>query len=905
MGSRAWSNLSPGRAPFFGRKREQDVLLHLLRRGTRLVTITGPSGMGKTRLARQVASAAGPQFCDHGGVWFCSLVACSSSTDVHAVVAQALSIPQQEAPSLSAAIADLGPLLMVLDNLEHVSHETAPLVEEWLDHCPELQIVSTSLVPLGIAGEVRFELGPLEEHDAVDLYLDRARSAWADRSFSTTEQPVIEELVKRLDGLPLAIELAAARVRILPPRQLLTRIAERLELLHSERPGRHSSLLEALSLSWNLLSQEEQRLLAHASVFVGGFTLEAAEEVLAQGDGRASVRGLLSSLRDKALVQLDEGESARFSLYESVHAFAALRLRDLGQQGPAHQAHADFYLRNAELHAERSNGPDAPASVRWLVAERENLVAVHRRSRASDPSAAVRVGLALSGILAQQGPPASELEILDGTVEAAMRLADRSLLAHSLWARSRSHNRQGRPEEARADIDEGLRIARSIGHRIREGYLLAASGAVRAPPGGTDEAIRELELAHRIGVEESDDLLVGLALLVQGSIHESRGDLAACRVSFETSLSILRRIGHLRYQGVAHLNLGVINSHQGRFSAARQAFDEAQRISALLENQAAEAYVFTNLGGVALADGDVDEADRHFMHTLGLEKRVGNRLLRAIAIGGLGLTALARGFAREAEQKLSEAVAILREIGSQRHLATHLPFRAATLALLGRLDEARLDMKEARTTFEALGDARSLRMLEVLEGIIELGEARTLAQSAREAESRALEEKARARFADAIGTQDETVEGFFVARRLLEQTLQHRDTPHRPAARSTRGLVVGPGTAWFELDGKERIDLQRRTAIRLILRGLVEQRLIAPGVGLSQQELAQIGWPGEQIHPDAAATRVWSGIRTLRSLGLTEVLLRHADGYLLGPDVPVSRTSEGSEPGGVAAAETG
>lgn len=883
-----------GRTAFFGRSSEQKALLRELGSGARLITITGPSGVGKTRLARQLQAQTFDSF--GGGAWFCSLASCATPADVCGSVAQALGLPVDDEAGLAAALARRGPLLLVLDNLEQLSEQAAPLLEGWLDRCPELQLLATSLVPLAVPGELRYELGSLDPESAVALYLDRARGAWADRSFGAAERPAVEELVLRLDRLPLAIELAAARVRILPPRQMLQRLAERLELLHTGEGGRHGSLAEALSVSWNLLDSGERRVLAFASVFAGGFTLEAAEGILgdAAGAGSRELFGILDSLRAKALLQLDDGDPPRFSLYESVRLFAALQLESSGDAPEAATRHAAYFLGTAEAQVERSDGPEAPLAIRWLLAERENLISVHRRTLQADPAGAARAGLALSGILAQQGPPDSELEILEGTIEAAQLVDDPRLLARALWARARTYKRLGKPALARADLDDGLRSARAAGDRVRAGYLLAESGAIRAPQGQWDEAIAELEEALRIGVEEEELLLQGIALLILGALEESRGVLLASRERLEEALAIFEQIGHLRYQGIALLNLGAIDSHLGAFSAARHSLEAARRLCRLVENRATEAFVLTNLGSVALTSGDLDEAERSFLEVLALEKQVGNRLLHALATAGLGTAALERGLPREGEHKLSEGISMLRRLGAQRHLATQLPFRAAALAILGRRDEAQRDLDESRAFFEESEDGQSLRMLELIDGILKLATARTLIQAELVQEAAALEARAHQRLSEAMETPARTVEGFYVARRLLEKTFAHRGAAihqETPAPLGAQGLRVGPATAWFQLDGGQVVDLRRRTAIRLILRGLVEQRLIAPGVGISLPELVAMGWPGERIHPDAAAARVWSGIRTLRSLGLTSSLLRHADGYLLDPRLPVVRST--------------
>lgn len=858
------SSARPDRTSFVGRERELAALRELLAEGTPLVTITGPSGMGKTRLAQRLAA-------ELAGV-FVGIESCRTEADLRSALAEGLGVSGE---SVTDELEARGPLLLVLDNVDPASRPISAALEQWLDRCPDLCLLVTSLIPLGIRGEVRFELGPLEPADAVALYLDRAREAWADRVFTAPERDALADLVIGLDRLPLAIELAAARVRVLPPKQLLERLGQRLDLLRSADTGHHGSLARALSLSWNLLTEGEQRVLARASTFVGGFTLEAAEEIL---DGAAMVDHL-DGLRAKALVQHD---GARFSLYESVRAFAAVRLREMGGEAEVERRHAAFFAGEGEVHARLAEGPGALEALRWLAAERENLFAAHRRSFATAPELSARAGLAIAALFTRGGLVSHEREILDATVQAARRTDDAALVAQALYERGRLFKRQGDTAGARQDLDEGIALARAQDQLHSEGYLLTASAALRVP-GAAPEARAEIARALAIAAELRDTYLEGQALLVLGALEESMGALELSAQRMEEALALFRSGGRLRYCAIALLNLGSIRSHRGRFSAGRQALEEACSIFAALENLTSLAYATTNLGSLALAMGQLDEAERHLLDLLAIERRLGNRLLYAVATGNLGMVALERGELREGERRLAEAVASLRELGAQRHRATLLPFHAAALAMLGGVDEARVELAEARAVLAA--DPASLQMLALLESIVDLAEARRSGTDVEEFEARAHERLEQA--------TSRTVEELFVARRLLEKALAQSAPVVRAAAQVTEEtLVIGRDTAFFALGGGERVDLRRRTAIRRILRGLAENRLIAPGVGLSSDELAAIGWPGEKILPTAAATRVWSAIRILRSLGLAQVLLRHADGYLLDPALAIVRDAE-------------
>jgi len=230
-----------GRTPFIGRARERSLITGELSRESVLLTITGPSGIGKTRLAKQIGVELLDAYQEDGGVWFCSLADCRTAAEVESGIARTLGIPQKSDADLASAISSRGRMLLILDNLDSAALQVGELLDDWLDSCPHLQLLTTSITPISVEGAIRIELGPLATSDAVALYLERAHRASADTLVAESDRPAVEELVRRLDGIPLAIELAAARVRVLPPKALLSRFGERFELLRSDAPGNTST----------------------------------------------------------------------------------------------------------------------------------------------------------------------------------------------------------------------------------------------------------------------------------------------------------------------------------------------------------------------------------------------------------------------------------------------------------------------------------------------------------------------------------------------------------------------------------------------------------------------------------------------------------------------------------------
>jgi len=867
----------PDRTPFVGRRREYAALAAELDRGTRLLTITGPSGMGKTRLSRQVLGGdAAARHREAGGAWFCRAGGCRTAADLQAEVANLLGITQKDGPLLARAIAQRGSTLLVLDNLDDVARVAGPILEGWIDACPDLQVIVTSIVPIAIEGEVRFGLGPLDEEDAVQLYLEAARRASADRAFTGDERPAVEALVARLDQIPLAIELAAARIRVLPPRALLDRIDERFELLQSARPGRHASLLRALSLTWELLSAGEQRFLAAASVFAGGFSLDAAAAVCAEGEGLGDALDLLDGLRAKALVQIEDAVPPRFFLFESVREFARMQLAHAGAENGILRRHAAWFSEQAAQHAERLDGPDPLGSIAWFEAERENLLAAHHRFSEEEPALSAACGVALSTYLCEN-TTAPDGTLLDSVVSAARRSGLRSTELRALRIRADAHMRRGNSDRARAGAEEALTLAASLGDRVEQGNSLVISAVIRLKTGDLAGALPEIEAALRFAQEANDKGLEGSALRILAIAQDMSGDSAESMRNFERAVRLFRELGNLRHEARALGYLGAAHARFGTFREARRAFRDARALLQRVGNVSAEADLLVNFGGLELADGNLEEAEAFTVRGLELERRLGSRTFEGVAVANLGLIRLERGDTRGALQALTEAVEIHDGWADDRHLGELLSFLAVAQATEGLAAEAEESLTQARAHFVKSGNAKALDEWALPKLYASLASARL---GTRQADLQRLASEARA-LVDAVRSKKERISDFLsIGIRLLEGQLATIASGRAP-------LVVGPGAAWFEAPGQSRVDLRRRDAIKRILDALARQRAAAPGIGTSQQDLFETGWPGEKALPDSAALRVYNAIRTLRSLGLADALQRQADGYLLDPDLPL------------------
>ncbi|HEX4517565.1 MAG TPA: NACHT domain-containing protein, partial [Polyangiaceae bacterium] len=441
---------------FVGRGADLERTIELLA-GSRVVTLLGPAGIGKTRLATAVADATKSQF---RGAWFVPAAEARSESALVAAVATALGDVGSVGGDVGHALAGRGDVLVVIDNTEQVTDAAAKLLASWTQTAPRARFLVSSRERLRIESEACLELLPLGEDDAAQLFVDRAALARGRFSPTEPESRAISELVRRLDGNPLAIELAAARTKLFSVDELLARIGKRFELLTGgprDRSARQESLRGAIDWSWELLSDDEKKALARCSVFRGGFSADAAVAVIGRVD-------LLESLVDKSLVRHDD----RFALSETIRDYAAERLAEMpAELGEATKKHVAFYAVFADARAGELRGDKALAAFAGLRAEADNVLEAHRRLRGMDRAAAASIALALNVLIAMRGPVELQRELLDAALADAEASDDASLRVRALVARARARLIRGDTQGAEADSSAALDASSKIGDASR------------------------------------------------------------------------------------------------------------------------------------------------------------------------------------------------------------------------------------------------------------------------------------------------------------------------------------------------------------------------------------------------------------------------------------------------------
>jgi predicted ATPase/Tfp pilus assembly protein PilF len=709
------TNLGPDTTSFVGREGEIADLAGRLAGGVRLLVLLGPAGAGKTRLSRRVAQRIGGRFA--GGAWFCDLTESRSPPDVVAAVASALAIPLSPADpveQLSHALRARPPLLLVLDNAEQVVKGVASLAAGWLRAAPSLVIVATSRERLRIEGEEVYPVEPLPEDDAVRLFLERARAVPGFVE-SPEDRPVIAKITERLAGMPLAIELAAARAGVLAPQELLDRLSKALQLLTRgarDATARQATLRGALDWSWDLLTPWERAAYAATSVFRGGWDLEAFEAVvdLSPWPEAPPAVDVLQDLVERSLVRtwrpVELPAIRRFGLYEAMREHAEEKLRAMAGWEAAAKRHRDHVLALAERLADqlpRHGGIDA---LRRLGLEADNALAVRDRGLQADPEAVVRATLALDPLLYVRGPAQAHADMLETAAARSEHVPPR-LRALLLRARGDARRQVGRMADAGADLDAALAIAEASGERQVQAEVKVTRALYLLETGRIGEALQVCVGLRDLAREIGDRRIEGNALAWQGVVEEWSGDVIAAERTLREARAVLREVGDRAREGTVAINIGTAVLAQGREAEAVAMFDEALAICRELGSRRREAIVLVNLASAMLAAGRLDDAERAYRESHRIHVEVGQRREEGVALGNLGWLLLEQGRLDEAERALRDAMALQGEIGNRRSEAICLGNLALVTLARGDRERARRELAETAQRLKALEDRRA------------------------------------------------------------------------------------------------------------------------------------------------------------------------------------------------------
>ncbi len=714
-------NLPAQLTPFIGRQQDVAAICHLLGdTDVRLLTLFGTGGIGKTRLAIQVASELADDFVD--GVSFISLDPVMEPDLVLPTIAQTLTIKEREGlPPLEVVHQFLQDkqMLLLLDNFEQIV-AAAPHVEHLLSHCPQLTVLVTSRAVLHIQGEQVFPVAPLAVPDlsrdlapegiaqsaAVALFMQRARSLLPSFQLTAANARAIAELCIRLDGLPLAIELAAARVRLLPPQALLTRLSQRLQLLTSgprTLPARQQTLRKTIQWSYDLLGPEEQALFRRLAVFAGGWTLEAVE-ALGKGVSTANldVMNALASLLDHSLIQQreQEAEEPRFRMLQTLREYGLEVLAATGELQSTQAKHAHIFLRLSELAEPELRGPSQTVWIERLEQEHDNLRAALEWALedVADEQAAARrdPALRLSAVLwpfweirGHYSEASTFLErALARSEEASISLRVKVLQAGAGVAIHYC-------DYARAEEMAGLCLSlyQEQGNTRGIGDCLGLLVNCAMVKGKMTEAIALSEERVRLMRQVGEPGEVADALFSLADMFCRRGDLVRGQPLFEEALLLYRKAGN--DLGVATtLILSAIPlwwfslADAETIQTIRHRLQEAQAIFTRLGSRYWIAYCFWLGALVALSEGETARAESLAQESLTIFREIGDRWNVAWALHALGTVEAQRGEMTEARSLYQQSLALTLELGDKFHTPFILEDLAGVLVTLGELARA-------------------------------------------------------------------------------------------------------------------------------------------------------------------------------------------------------------------------
>jgi len=734
------NNLPAQATPFIGREVElAAVRKKLTRQEVRLLTLTGPGGTGKTRLGLQAATDLLGHFED--GVFFVSLASISNPMLVVPKVAQTLGVREVEGSSLGPATRSIpgeqgGTLLealkdylrdkrilLVIDNFEQVT-PAAPKVSDLLAAAPHLKVLVTSRASLRVYGEHDYPVPPLATPDlkeslpleqltqieAVQLFIQRAQAVKPGFAITDENGPTVAEICQHLDGLPLAIELAAARVRLLPPQKMLTQLGDRFRLLTGgarDLPARHQTLRGAIDWSYELLDDGERTLFRRLAVFCCTCTLEAVEAVC-NTSGDLDVLNDLESLVDQSLLNpSDVNGEPRFGMLESIREYALERL-DASGGGEAeeiHRGHAAYFLALAEEAEPKLAGPEQLAWLKRLEAEHDNLrtaLGWALESGGADAELGLRLAVALERFWNMRGYWTEGRRWLEKTLEKSGDVPA-PLRAKLLWAMG---YRQEDPERAAALLQESLAIYRELRDKQGIARALAGLGNVALVQNDFEEATSHYEQSLTLFRELDDKPGISRSLHLLGNLAWYQGNHRQATTLHEQSLELARETGN-RHDIASRLRaLGNVTLRQRDYERTEALYEEGLVLARELGDKHGIAALLNSLGELARFQGDYERAAALYEEGLVLFRELGGRLQIAMMLHNLAYVVLRQGDGRQAAASFEESLVLYRELKRKHGVTECLIGLAGVAAVVGEPATAQRAARlfgAAEGLFEATG----------------------------------------------------------------------------------------------------------------------------------------------------------------------------------------------------------
>jgi predicted ATPase/class 3 adenylate cyclase len=719
------NNLPLQLTSFIGRERELDEIQQMLT-NTRLLTLTGPGGTGKTRLSLQIGEKLLPSFA--GGAWIVELASLSDPAFIPQAIAAIFGLRELPNMSMNNIVTDYlraKQLLLILDNCEHLVRACAKLADQLLHVCPQLKIVASSREALGVAGETIYHVPSLSlpdptqvtrealsDSESVRLFVERATAAQSKFNLTDQNAHAVAQICNRLDGIPLALELAAARVTVFSPEQIASRLNDRFKLLTGgSRTAleRHQTLRALVDWSYDILPEQEQRLFRQLSVFAGGWTFEAAEAVCVE----LEMLDLLTQLINKSLVMVDEQENeTRYRLLETIRQYGHSRLLEAGEAEQVRDRHLEFFLHFAEQAGTHYNSFREREWMSRIQAEYDNLRAALDWALEQDVLLALRLATALSPYWSRHGLEAEGNRILNETLARFKALPKATgeaehqritLQVKALGAIEVISFAYGDFKTSLKVAEEVIELSRRIGEKQVLSEALSYLGVVTAYLGEKKISISMAEEALTLAREAGDRVLVGLALTnMAGVIAMTEGDPQKVKTYSEEGIGLLKEAGAQWGVAMSSFGAGLFAARQGNYTEALSQFEASIPVFTELGDKHRINMAYSEIGHVERRQGHFKQAKLNYHKTLLEWQRLGHRAAIAHELECLAMIAKSEEDEQRAATLFGAAEALRESVGLPMTPFEHMEYER-------EVNDLRANMDRTEYT-RAWAEGRSLSM---------------------------------------------------------------------------------------------------------------------------------------------------------------------------------------------------
>lgn len=723
------NNLPVQLTNFIGREAEMKQVKDLLKQ-TRLLTLTGLGGAGKTRLAMQVAADLIDDFAN--GVWFIELASLFEPDLLPQTIMKVFGLKEEPNRSLESTLFEYlkdKEILIILDNCEHLIDKCATLVEKLLSISAKLKIIVTSREVLHCSGEQvhriasldapnpkeKLSLEKLSQYEAVRLFIERALSVNINFRVNDDNAPALAQICYQLDGIPLAIELAAARIKVLSVEKIYERLNDRFKFLTGGKRTalpRQQTLRALIDWSYDLLSEKEKIIWGRLSVFAGGWTLEAAEEVCSDEKiEKEELLELLNQLTEKSIIIYNE-EKERFVMLETIRQYGKDKVRETNEYEKISVKHLRFYLELAETGSKKLRGFETESMLKVLDIEIGNLEKGLKCSIEDNHSEeGLRFAAALgiywqirgyfsdgihwhesillknpetnntiySKVICQLGNFArlkgdvdNARKLLDESLQIRRRLGDKLSICESLIRLGILEYDQGRYEQASELYDEGLCIYRELGNKFGIAVILNNLGNVYSNQGEYSKAVTLYEESLATRRKTGDKIGIAICLNNLGIIAYEQGEYKKSTDLLQESLQLRHQLGNKEGIVITLLNLGNVSYYQGEYASASEFYKESLNISREIEDKGCIADSLFNLGKVSLEQEDLEQASKSFMESIAISRETKAQSQIAGALYGLGRIAFKQKEYEQAKKYYHESVALYRETGNRKDIILNI-----------------------------------------------------------------------------------------------------------------------------------------------------------------------------------------------------------------------------------------